>query len=527
MSARDTDDHRLDHVVVLMFENRSFDNLLGYLYTPAEVPEFEGVGGRSWTNPLPEVSGLAGDAPVAVHPATSMATPYPDPGEEYLHINTQLFGVVAPESNRFADVRDMKPPFNAPSGGPAAAPPMNGFVGDYVGAFREQMGRLPTVKEYSQIMASFTPEQVPVLSGLARGFAVFDRWFCEVPSQTYPNRSFFHAGTSSGFVLNGPPGKFASRNDAPTIFEALERVGKTWKVYVDPAQILPATALIHARRLAPKFATNFRTHFDFYDDAARGLLPNYSFLEPNMFHPHTDMHPHSGARLAEDLRLPAPDTLRGGEQLLAQVYDSVRTSSTEPGSNWRNTLLLVTFDEHGGTFDHVPPPAAVAPDDSVREQGFPFDRLGVRIPTVAVSAWVDERSLISSTFQSTSVLRTLREWWGVSDPLTRRDASAPSLLPVLSRSAPRDPELWVRVAPRKPGILEKVEDAALREVEALTAPMGRLERDTLGEALVHEARTQGAPPPTEIDRISHPNAHEHFRRIGSEYFPGVISGRQH
>jgi phospholipase C len=525
MSGADPTDHRLDHLVVVMFENRSFDNLLGYLYTNAENLTFEGVGRRPLSNPAPGEA-LGGNlAPLAVHPATSMAVPYPDPGEEYPHVNTQIFGRVDPESNRFAPIEAMQEPFNAPA--PGTAPTMDGFVRDYVNNFRESMGRLPRVEEYAQIMASYTPAQVPVLSALARGFTCFDHWYCEVPSQTYPNRSFFHAGTSSGFVLNGhPPGKFALQNAATTIFNRLEEAGRSWRVYIDPLQILPATGLIHARVLEPFFATNFRTIFDFYHDAEVGELPNYAFVEPNMFHPHTDMHPHSGARWAEDLGLKPPDTLLGGEKLLADVYGAVRRSESPTGSRWDNTALLVTFDEHGGTFDHVPPPPAEPPDDSVGEEGFRFDRLGVRVPTVLVSAWADEGHVVGAPFRSTSAIRTLIEWWGLGAPLTRRDADAPSLLPLLSRGAPRPATDWPDVQPRGSGLRERAEQEFLRRFEDLIAPMDRLERDLLGDALAHEARVNHTVPVADSLRATHQEAHDHFQRIGANYFPGIANGRR-
>jgi phospholipase C len=453
MSASDPADHRLDHVVVLMFENHSFDSLLGYLYTPAEQPTFEGAQKGTHANPAPPGLDETAPAPVPVHPATSMAVPYPDPGEEYPHVNTQLFGSVDPATNRFAKVGEMTPPFNAPSASPLPTATMQGFVTDYVNAFKVQMNRLPKPAEYAQIMGCYTPEQVPILSGLARGFACFDHWFCEVPSQTYCNRSFFHAGTSSGFVLNGhPPGKFSATNAAPTLFNRLNDAGRSWKVYYDPAQFLPATGLIHARPLDRYFATNFRPMEAFYHDAGAGELPDYSFIEPNMFHPHTDMHPHSGARWAEALGIRPPDTLIGGERLLDKVYRSVRDGSAMSGSNWSNTALLVTFDEHGGTFDHVPPPAAMPPDSSPGEEGFGFDRLGVRVPSILVSAWVDEGRLVSDLYHSTSLLRTVRDWWGLGGPLTRRDESAPTLLPLLSRLKAREPESWPELQLRtRPG----------------------------------------------------------------------------
>jgi phospholipase C len=112
----------------------------------------------------------------------------------------------------------MTAPFNAP--GPHAVPAMDGFVADYISAFTAEMGRQPTYEEYAQIMTGYTPEQVPVISAIARGFAAFDHWHCDVPSQTFTNRSFYHAASASGLVVNGPPYDiFPLRNDAETIFE--------------------------------------------------------------------------------------------------------------------------------------------------------------------------------------------------------------------------------------------------------------------------------------------------------------------
>lgn len=507
-----------DHVVVLMFENRSFDNLLGSLYSPGQVPSFEGTMGRDLSNPVPPDLGIEGPATVSYHVAGRMDTPDPDPGEEYPHVNTQLFGTVAPESNRFRDVDEMSAPFNSPVDS-LSVPRLNGFVADYANVFRVEMGRSPSYPELSQVMSGFTPDQVPVLSDLARGFAVFDHWFCEVPSQTYANRSFFHAASSSGFVDNGPFGKFATLNDAPTILERLESAGRTWRVYIDPEQILPATALIHARRLAPYFATHFHTIFDFYHDAQEGTLPDYAFLEPNMFHPHTDMHPPGAAKVRQALHLPAPQAILGGERLLAQVYEAVRTSSSPTGSNYANTLLLVTFDEHGGTFDHVPPPPAPPPGDSSRtEKGFRFDRSGVRVPTLAVSAWVDAGTVVTSEFRSTSVIRTLRERWNLGPPLTRRDAFAPDLSPLLTRSAPRNPDDWPLV-PRPP---EPLFAKILSEIDT---PLSRLERDLIGEALAHEATVEGRPVAADARSIRRRDARGHLKRIQGKMFPAIAGGR--
>jgi hypothetical protein len=243
----------LDHVVVIMFENRSLDNLLGRLYQPGEVKSFEGVIGRELSNPIPDWAEHGADrktVPYAV--AKSMDLPNPDSGEEYPHINTQVFGLIDPSSNRSVSYKKMVAPFNVPAN-PNARPTMDGFVADYISTFTSEAGKQAPYEEYAQIMIGYTPKHMPVVSALARGFAVFDHWFCEVPSQTFPNRSFFHAATSSGYVVNtSPPDSFPVHNTAETIFERLEAKGLTWRVYCDPPTPITFTGLIHASRLIPE-----------------------------------------------------------------------------------------------------------------------------------------------------------------------------------------------------------------------------------------------------------------------------------
>jgi len=164
----------LDHVVVLMFENRSFDNLLGRLYQPGEVKSFEGVVGKKLGNPIPGWAEHGRDRKTVPYGlAKTMDTPNPDSGEEYQHQNTQLFGGIEPETNRFKLAERMAAPYNAPAGG--QAPTMDGYVADYISAFAAEIGRQPTYDEYAQIMTGYPPEQMPVISGLARGFATFDQ----------------------------------------------------------------------------------------------------------------------------------------------------------------------------------------------------------------------------------------------------------------------------------------------------------------------------------------------------------------
>jgi len=321
--------------------------------------------------------------------------------------------------------------------------------------------------------------------------------------------------------LDFPSENFVLRNDASTIFERLEDAKLSWKVYIDPEQVVSVTGLIHARRLAPYFATHFSTIHDFYAEAAGGTLPAYSFIEPNIVHPHTDMHPPGFARLRHDLHLPPPAAMRGGEQLLARVYESIRHASSTNGSNWKNTLLVVTFDEHGGTYDHVPPPRVPPPSPGAPpgEMGFTFERSGVRIPTLVISAWVDPGTVVNSEFRSTSVIRTLRERWSLGGPLTQRDAGAADLAPVLTRAVPRPPEQWPEVAALPMAFGTEL-------LDWIDKPMANLGRHLLGAAVAHEVRVTGRSINLDPSTVTHRQAKAHLREFRAATFPGVRNGRQ-
>jgi phospholipase C len=505
----------LDHIVVIMFENRSFDNVLGRLYGPGEVESFEGVIGKNLTNPIPEwVENGASRKLIDYGIATNMNTPKPDPGEEYPHINTDLFGVVDPK-NRFMPLSKMVAPYNAPN--PGQQPTMDGFISDYISAFTAEIGRQPTYEEYAQIMTGYAPTQLPVTSSLARGFATFDHWFCEVPSQTFTNRSFFHAATASGYVINFPPDDaFPVHNTAETVFERLEAKGLTWRVYCDAPSPASMTGIIHASRLHRRFATNFFTVADFLEDAKNGRLPNYAFIEPNMWHGHNDMHPPISA-LLHGLPWDPPSSLLGGEALLAKVYDAIRASSASNGSNHLNTLLLVAFDEAGGTYDHVAPPAAPPPDAAAPpgQMGFTFDRSGQRVPAIAISAWIPERRVVTEEYRHTSLIRTLRERWSLGPQLTARDAVAADIAPVLSLDTPRPPEQWPDVTPQP---VPPFNTALLPP----NLPLSVLGKGIFFGILAFE-KSLGAKVP-EISRdtdITGAQAQEIIRNMSLEIFPGL------
>lgn len=443
-----------DHIVVVMGENRSFDNLLGYLYSPENLPAgeaFDGLAFGNYSNRAPD--GTVIDA--HVHEGATdriMRLPDPDPGEEYPHVNTQLFGTIDPKSNAERWVGEMSAPFNAPKPGTAAT--MSGFVTDYaVNLRRLRRGVEPTLDDVRHIMGSFSRDMLPTLSTLAAEFAVFDHWHSAVPSQTFCNRSFFHASTSHGFVTNHDNGgyeKWLDAPKAPTVFNRLDEAGLTWKIYFDKLQLISFTGMLHAKVLEKFWRTeHFATMEDFYADAASGALPAYAFIEPRMVYDHNDFHPPFGQLRESDVDGEqvvdsAISDVRAGDRLIHDIYQAVRTSASATGSNAVNTLLLITFDEHGGCYDHVPPPPAAKTPPG--EMGFTFDRLGCRVPAIAVSAYTKRGTIIHDEMHHGSVTATLSQLHGLT-PLNERDASANSLLNVINLDKPRHPDDWPITTP--------------------------------------------------------------------------------
>ena len=505
----------MDHVVLVLFENRSFDNLLGRLYAPGEVEAFEGVIGKDLHNPVPDWAqhGAAGGV-VPYGIASGMDVPDPDPGEEFPHTNTQLFNVLD-DANRYKDASEMVSPYNAPP--PGRAPTMDGFVTDYISFLTFELGRQPTYEEYSQIMTGYTPDQVPVISALARGFGVFDHWFSEVPSQTLANRSFWTAASSSGYVVNRPVTNFMRHHEAETIFNRLESCGRTWKVYVLEPDPVSFTGLIHMPRLRDRFATHFVPFAEFERDAAEGTLPDFSLIEPNLMAGHGDYHPAFGRALIQgaDVLIDAPSSILAGEAFLGRVYRAVRSAASPSGSNVFNTLLFVGFDEPGGTYDHVPPGPAAPPhaDASPGQLGFAFDRSGYRVPAVVVSPWVPPGTVCTDEYRHCSLLATLRQVWGLGEPFTARDAAAPTFERLLSLGTPRPPETWPDVHPLP------VPPFQAEQVDALRA-LGTLGRHMCHGLYEHARHDSDLPDPPDSDpKVSPALAIDFAVRLGARLFP--------
>jgi phospholipase C len=450
---------RIDHIVVLMLENRSFDNMLGWLYDSGNPPPydqpprgqaFEGVSGKNLSNPIPAYAQDAARGRVPVGKATSITSPNPDPGEEYYHVNTQLFGAVIPPENRHKPYNHK--PYNLPTPLPVPAP-MNGFVTDYINTYAHWKEREPAYDEYKVIMDGFTPDMVPVISALAHQYAVCDHYHASVPSQTFCNRAFVHSAASNGFVINAPFVNWLFTH-APTIFNRIQdakRPGLTWKVYYDELNLISLTWL-----LQPALKAFRRTHFfhmdEFFKDAREGTLPSYSFIEPRLVVNHNDQHPPVDDFLYTHAEL-------AGEQLMYDVYQAIRH-----GKGWERTLLILTYDEHGGCYDHVPPPQAVPPDAAhpAGQYDFKFDRLGVRLPTVLISPYIEPGTVVHTTFDHSSIIKTVCNRWGLPH-LTERDKAAYDLSEALTLDKPRDDDPLI--TPRPFQLMARPEDEPLNDFQ--------------------------------------------------------------
>jgi phospholipase C len=356
-----------------MLENRSFDHLLGW-------PDVQGR--KVPFNP----SNLAlGYAPVFELTSPDAYQTVPDPCHEFPAVTLQLFG------------REDPPP--------GAGPTNDGFVLSYSQTLDDE-GHAIGPEHGRMILGCMSPSAVPVIRRLANEFAVCDNWFASVPGPTWPNRDFIHAGTSMGHVDSPGHGQMAwGYPHQRTIYHNLKDAGRTWKVYYhDFPQVFWFRDLVQYKD------TNFAKFDQFDAEAQTGDFPNYSFIEPRYFNAigmgANDGHP--------------PHDVREAEALTASVYNSLRQSP-----HWKSTLFVLVYDEHGGFYDHVAPPAAVRPDErESKSPPFAFDRLGVRVPALLISPWVGKKKIDSTLYDHTSILAFLKKHFGLADFLHHRDEVA-------------------------------------------------------------------------------------------------------
>jgi kumamolisin len=376
-------------VVVLMLENRSFDHLFG------TWPGVSGLAQGPFSNrPNPAAAASAkGNAAIAAgQPGLFTVAQGQGPSHSVDGTNVQLYTTKVVNSG-------------------AALKPVNdrGFVQSYKSELAAD-GFGGAGVDLTPVMQTFSSGQLPGLDALAESFVLCDQWYAEVPGPTMPNRLYMHAATSVGWGRND----WSVALDSVTIYEQVQSSGRTWAVYYSDQNEVAQYSRINTQR------ANFKLYEGgFAADAAAGKLASYNFIIPRFAGsatdgPVTSMH--------------APQDVRPGDQLVADIYAALRSSP-----QWPHTLYIVTFDEHGGYFDHANPPPAVNPDgiDSPAPGDkasfaptFAFDRLGLRVPTILASPYLAKGAVCSAPLQHTSILATVRKLFGIESALTKRDAAA-------------------------------------------------------------------------------------------------------
>lgn len=384
----------LKHIVVLMMENRSFDHMLGAL--AAVDPRINGLTGK-------ESNLDTTGEPAKVQALAEFQSQLdPDPDHHFQAVHKQLF-------------------FGTP--GPPTIPAMGGFVQSY---FDQQH----SVNQSRKIMYYFANGKLPVLQGLAQNYAVFNGWFASIPGPTICNRAFAHYGTSFGQVSMD---MFELGKPYISIYERLLAAGRTAKLYYYDT----ASSTMEVVNLLKHQPQIFGTYQQFLSDCDQNSLPDYSFIEPN-YSDHTGDG--GGEELASDQH---PDhDVQAGEVFIASVYNRIRQNP----DLWKSTALLVVYDEHGGIYDHVPPPAC-APDGfnaPLTDTGgipFAFDRLGVRVPAILVSPWIAKGTVVTGpenaaggrVFEHASIPATVTERLiGDYDNRSPREKAAQTFLDLLT-----------------------------------------------------------------------------------------------
>ncbi|XP_027177698.1 non-specific phospholipase C2 [Coffea eugenioides] len=382
-------------VVVLVMENRSFDHMLGWMKKLNR--EINGVDG-SESNPI---STTDPNSPRISFGNQSHFVD-PDPGHSFQAIREQIFGS------------------NDTSANP---PPMDGFA---------QQARSMDPNMTQSVMNGFVPDMVGVYKSLVSEFAVFDRWFASVPASTQPNRLYVHSATSHGATSN-IAALLAKGYPQRTIFDNLSDAGLSFGIYF---QNIPAT-LFYRNLRKIKYLGNFHPYdLSFKNDAKNGKLPNYVVVEQrymdSKLEPANDDHP-------------SHDVYQG-QMFVKEVYETLRASP-----QWNRTLLIITYDEHGGFFDHVATPVSgvPSPDGIVGPDPFffKFDRLGVRVPTIMASPWIEKGTVVhspkgspykTSEYEHSSISATVKKTFNLPSFLTKRDEWAGTFESILqTRKEPR------------------------------------------------------------------------------------------
>jgi phospholipase C len=380
-----------EHIVVVMMENHSFDNLLGDLahsgQPRAHGLKFNRAGEALDSNPGPE-----GPVRSFVIPTTAQM---PSVSQTWNDTHEQIDGGK-----------------------------MDGFVRSV---------------DSDQPMGYWTEDVLPFAYSFARSFTIANRWFCSAPCQTYPNRRFLMAGTAYGDIATDTESLDDPAPPNGTIFDRLNACGISWCNYFTD---LPQTAIIPS--VIEKYASNIVPIAEFYAACATGTLPSVSFVDPE-FGALSDIgEPLTKVPGIEALGVKLTETggdeenpqdMDYGEYWAYTVVDAVLRSPA-----WPRTLLIYTHDEHGGYYDHVPPPAAIPPDEIPPELGAEdipggYDIYGPRVPGIVASPYSKPNAVTNVVHDHTSVLATIEAKWNLP-ALTYRDANAKTVEDFLDLSSP-------------------------------------------------------------------------------------------
>jgi phospholipase C len=452
----------IEHVFVLMLENRSFDHMLGLAgirgidAATGEQRAVDGLVGN-------EFNRLPSGAEIAVGKGADWIMGA-DPGHEFTHVLEQLCGVGTAYTPG------------------SAYPPINnsGFAASFAA---QDPGRNPAT-----VMQCFRPEQVPVLVALATSFGVCDRWFSSLPGPTWPNRLFLHAASSSGLDsspvgiehLSAVLAGYKFRNG--TIYDRLNSAGLKW-------HIVEGDELPQSLTVAGLIDSALQDHFwDMQEFSAAlstpGFTDHYIFIEPNYGHV---LYDGSNFKCGNSQH-PLDDVTRG-EKLIKDVYEMIRRSPY-----WEQSALIITYDEHGGFFDHVPPPAAAPPGDNPSPDyghfGFDFSRLGVRVPAVVVSPYTPAGLVDHQVHDHSSVPATLEALFSL-EPLTDRDRGAAPLTAMFPLAAARPDAPLTLPDPANSGLPDCEGSLGEKLAASLTSPgnlAGRVDDALVGFLHVAIAR---------------------------------------
>ena len=370
-------DDGIKHVVLLMLENHSFDQMLGSLQ---EVfPDVNGV--------TPELAAtrknLKLDGTAVFQNKTVERQMAFDPKHEHINVMAEL----------------------ADSNG--------GFVREFQKAYPKCAD-----DDLNDVMGYYPLDFLPALHTLGRQFTICDNWFASLPGPTWPNRFFALTGTCSGQV-EMPAGsellksKWYTEQNQYTLFDRLSERQKSWRIY--HYDFPCSLVLTHQRR--PENLSGYAKIEQFFTDAAgdEEAFPKFTFIEPQYFGvAQNDDHP--------------PHNVMKAEKLIADVYNALRSNP----KLWESTLLVVVYDEHGGFYDHVQPPATVAPDQLGKS--YAFNQLGIRVPALLISPHC-ERRVDHTEFDHTSLLKYLTDKWALG-PLGARTAQANSIGCAITKDKP-------------------------------------------------------------------------------------------